>query len=243
MARLSPWSKRSAAIGSILLVMAMFVACGDDDSDFAVRPSGGSSLSSSSVEPSSSVTLVTPCKTDTEDNCEYGELVDDRDGLTYKTVKIGDQWWMAENLNYEASPSYCYNDDTTNCTKQGRFYSWWTAIKVCPSGWHLPDTTEWEKLFTVVGDSSTVGLKLKSASGWNSSGNGTDDFGFSALSAGYRYSNGDYYAEGDNATFWSSTMRNYYSCYVALYSERSDAILFSESQSIAYSVRCVKDDP
>lgn len=56
--------------------------------------------SSSSAISSSSVTLATPCKTETEDNCEYGTLIDARDGQTYKTVKIGDQWWMAENLNY-----------------------------------------------------------------------------------------------------------------------------------------------
>ena len=60
--------------------------------------------SADEVESSSgSVTLATPCKTETEDNCEYGKLKDDRDSQTYKTVKIGAQWWMAENLNYEPS--------------------------------------------------------------------------------------------------------------------------------------------
>ena len=150
-------SKRSAAIGSILLVMAMLVACGDDDSDFATRPSDDSSSSvtpknvtlssaegssdsetsvsssstkssSSSVKSSSSVTLATPCKTETEDNCEYGEFLDDRDGQTYKTVKIGDQVWMAENLNYETSNSFCYNDNASNCTKYGRLYTWAAAM-------------------------------------------------------------------------------------------------------------------
>ena len=185
MVRLSPWrtalstlvhsahghhggSKRSVAIGSILFVMALFVACSDDDSDFAVRPSDGSSSSvcgdcddgsSSSVKSSSSFVESSSsaksssssaesssssqigCKTETEDNCEYGELVDDRDGQTYKTVKIGDQWWMAENLNYayiddpfdyegvtSDSTSWCYDNVPVNCDKYGRLYTWSAAM-------------------------------------------------------------------------------------------------------------------
>ena len=242
----------------VLVCAAMLVACGDDDSDFVVRPSGNSSSSIKNVTPqssdsetsvfsSSSVTLATPCKTETEDNCEYGELVDDRDGQVYRTVKIGDQWWMAENLNYETDVNYCYNDDTTNCTKYGRFYAWWTALTACPNGWHLPDTAEWNKLFTAVGDSSIVGLKLKSSSGWveyeGKIGNGTDDFGFSAIPTGYRYSNGDYYGEGSSAYFQCSTNANYNAYYMSVYSGLSEAILFTDRKAISYSIRCVKDEP
>ena len=113
------------------LVLAFLAACGDDTSDFATRPSD---RLSSSVESSSSVSdlskRVVGCKTETKDKCVYGELLDERDGQTYKTVKMGEHWWMAENLNYALlqptegldSSSFCYNDSLEYCDTYGRLY-------------------------------------------------------------------------------------------------------------------------
>jgi uncharacterized protein (TIGR02145 family) len=79
---------------------------------------------------------VPPCKTDSTDTCEYGTLTDERDGQIYRTVKIGDQWWMAQNLNY-AYPesddgldtlSYCYESLAKNCDVYGRLYTWSAAM-------------------------------------------------------------------------------------------------------------------
>ena len=117
-----------------------------NSSSSSVVPTNSSSSSevptnSSSSSGASTVSVASPCKTETEDNCEYGTLTDDRDGQTYKTVKIGEQWWMAENLNYaytdvpfkyrsytSDSTSWCYDNDAANCAKYGRLYTWAAAM-------------------------------------------------------------------------------------------------------------------
>ncbi len=173
-------------------------------------------------------------------------LVDSRNGKTYKTVQIGDQLWMAENLNYKVDSSYCYNGEESNCSKYGRLYRWATAVGkpdsvcgwsapskcelpegniqgVCPAGWHLPSKDEFQRLLSMVGGHLHAGPELKSTEGWNEDGNGTDAYSFSALPAGY-VEWGRYHRDlGDRAFFWSSTeygdSRAYY---MGLKAEKTD---------------------
>jgi uncharacterized protein (TIGR02145 family) len=79
-------------------------------------------------------------------------FTDSRDGKIYKTVKIGEQVWMAENLNYKSSHSECYENNLFYCNVYGMLYNWKTAINVCPAGWHLPSDSEWMALTIFVGD-------------------------------------------------------------------------------------------
>ena len=205
--------------------------------------------SSSSETKSSYSSAVTSSSSSKGPELAEESFTDTRDGQTYKTVTVGTQTWMAENLNYETANSYCYNDNSANCTKYGRLYTWGAAKTACPSGWHLPDTTEWKALFTAVGGSSTAGTKLKSTSAWNNSGNGTDAFGFSALPAGGRDSYGDYYYEGYYADFWSSTEDGSDSTedgsdcayFMRLYYSYDYADLNNNYKYYGFSVRCVKD--
>jgi uncharacterized protein (TIGR02145 family) len=132
----------------------------------------GSSSSSNGGEGSGNSLYEAPCKTDGVDTCEYSELTDERDAQIYKTVKIGNQVWMAENLNYKTENSYCYNDSTTYCDMYGRLYTWDVAMEICPSGWHLPDTTDWKILVETVGGWNEAGKILKSKTGWISFENG-----------------------------------------------------------------------
>ena len=204
-------------------------------------------------------------------NIDYGEIVDDRDCQTYKTVKIGNQVWMAENLNFETENSWCGGGkDSTegDCSKYGRLYLWSAAVGksedecgygktcslpdtvygICPPGWHLPDTTEWSKLFTAVGGISEAGKILKSQTGWNdyngTSGNGMDAYGFSALSAGLGDSTGFFYTVNECASFWSATENDSdYAYNVGLFYNYGIASLYYHIKYGAYSVRCLKDDP
>jgi uncharacterized protein (TIGR02145 family) len=119
---------------------------------------------------------------------------------------------MAENLNYAtAEGSWCYDNQVSYCETYGRLYNWATASTACPSGWHLPANDEWTTLTNYISHASTAGAKLKATSGWNnrsdgSSGNGTDEFGFSALPGGYY--DAYFYDAGGNGYWWSSSERN-----------------------------------
>ena len=256
----------------------------DSLSSSAIESSSSSVMesSSSSVMESSSSSETTKSSSSSE-NISAGSvydataktLTDLRNGQTYKTVTIGDQTWMAENLNYaytgvpaSDSTSWCYDNDPANCVKYGRLYTWAAAMDsvgtwstngkgcgygstcsptgtirgICPEGWHLPDTTEWNTLFTAVGGQSTAGKVLKSQTGWDDSGNGMDAFGFSALPAGLRDDNGGYDNEGSHAFFWSSTESySYYAYYMFLYYYDDYAYLYLLNKYYGRSVRCVKD--
>ena len=265
----------------------------DDSSDSKDNPSsaGTSTKSSSSAgkEVSSSSEEMKTAWDYLNPDINYGEFTDERDGQVYKTVKIGNQVWMAQNLNYayidvpynfsyygnvyiSDSTSWCYDNDPANCAKYGRLYTWAAAIDsvklatdavnpqdcgyghlcsalngivkgICPSGWHLPQKSEWDTLFTAVSDGSTaVGNKFKSLSGWLSDRNGDDDFGFSALPAGL-YGKGSFVSVGKMACFWSSVMYDTDTVYgVRLFSNNvvsRDEV--GNYKYMGFSVRCVKD--
>jgi len=156
----------------------------------------------------------------------YGHLMDSRDGQTYRTVKIGSQVWMAQNLNFKADSSWCPDDSVKNCEAYGRLYQW-TAVMalshsydstswgvtgvshqgICPHAWHVPSDSQWQVLETSVGMDADMaaktgyrgtveGSELKAASGLWGSYEGTDDFGFAILPSGVRGSNGSFFFIG-----------------------------------------------
>ena len=172
-----------------------------------------------------------------------GDVIKDKDGRVYKTVKIGEQIWMAENLKVKYRHGVCYEFNFEKCAKDGEHYDWDNAMKVCPSGWHLPSKKEFEKLITTVGGSSVAAKFLKSKQGWKNGGNGIDSHGFSAIPAGFR--NAATWMEKDNlgvgAHFWSSSKSDggVYSLYLSAYGDKASFNV--NAKWTGFSVRCVKD--
>ena len=182
-----------------------------------------------------------------------GTFVDERDGQEYKYTTIGDQVWMAENLNYDAQGSICQGRDPSKCELYGRLYSYvghvpdrtidtinWNFIdSVCPNEWHLPTFTEWKKLQTYVGgtNSEAAASRLKSVSGWEKSnwGAGIDVCAFSALPGGsYSY---EASSEGNSAFFLTAT---------AEFEDMNIIVSFGRkigffSSPGRYSIRCLKN--
>ena len=171
-------------------------------------------------------------------------LTDPRDEKLYKIIKIGEQTWMAENLNYETENSFCYDDESANCEKYGRLYTWEAAMGACPSGWRLPKVRELKSLIFDNGGPKIAGKVLKSTSGWQEGGNGSKEDFFFALPAGSRTSNGDFYGKEYNTSFWSFTESGQNAYSLELYHSYDDANLVKNGNKLdAISVRCVKDSP
>jgi len=167
-------------------------------------------------------------------------LVDPRDQKQYNTVKIGNQLWMAENLNYDNyTGSYCHNNDTDNCNVYGRLYEWDEATFVCPNGWRLPSNKDWQVLIDYLGDNA--GNKLRSDQGWQSEMNGDNSSGFNALPASYLTSYGEFMKLGSYASFWSSTEQDSYRAWSMWLSyNKTNLQKFSYQKGNAFSVRCLK---
>ena len=194
----------------------------------------------------------------------YGSLYDKRDGRTYKTIEIGDFVVMAENLNYADSSkngylkdnNWCYQDDSVNCLKGGRYYTWTAAMSIsgkwqsaavpegtiktphqgiCPDGWHIPTKEEWNDLYDAMGTTSYA-VQAKGIWQWK---NATNVSGFSALPAGYLHG-GDWWVA---AIFWSATESvTSYAYYWDLGASNVYIDDYSGKHS-GMSVRCFKDQP
>jgi uncharacterized protein (TIGR02145 family) len=185
-----------------------------------------------------------PYETKTE--IPHDTIIDSRDGKTYRIVKIGEQTWMAENLNYETRKSLCYEDAEPNCLKYGRLYDWNTAKRVCPSGWHLPSWDEWEVLINLAGGMEVAGKKLKSQTGWRENHDATDEFGFSAMPGGDYWSSGKIFGVGYKGNWWSATEHNEkadcaYGLHITDNNDRIDRY-GNYSKEHGASVRCVQGD-
>lgn len=164
---------------------------------------------------------------------EVQTFTDARDGKVYKTVTIGSQTWMAENLNYGLDFSWCNGNTVASCKEFGRLYTWETAKMVCPSGWHLPSQSEFETLLSNIGSSdSTLFQALKEGG----------SSGFNAVSGGWRNGKGQYGNLGKIGHLWSSSEgEKRYAWGLTINYEMQISRLEYLYRDWGLSVRCVKD--
>jgi uncharacterized protein (TIGR02145 family) len=174
--------------------------------------------------------------------------IDSRDGKTYKTVKIGTQTWMAENLAYKVSSGcwvYGPNEMLMIAYKYGYLYNWVTAKNVCPSGWHLPTYEEWTILIDYLGGNDVAAGKLKEVgqAHWkDSTFSVTNESGFTALPGGYRKIDGSFDGFESYGLWWSSTECNAnYASDIFMRSNSNRLYRLNELKNVGYSIRCVRD--
>jgi len=178
-------------------------------SDASSSSSVSSSSDASSSSSVSSSSDVISSSSETENS-----FTDERNHVTYTYIEIDGQAWMAQNLNYAASTSTCYDNQTVNCSKYGRLYSLEAAKTACPSNWHLPSSTEWNALLAKAGGSLVAD--------------------FAVLRGGY--GNGTYFfLEGIAGSWWSSD--GYYYIITDNYDDVQSEIDLPDALN---SVRCVR---
>jgi uncharacterized protein (TIGR02145 family) len=209
--------------------------------------------------------LATGC----ENKVESPDPVTDIEGNTYKTVRIGDQVWMAENLktstfsdgtmipyvtdatdwNELTTPGICWynNDESANKEIYGALYNYYSVISgtLCPDGWHVPSRDDWQQLKDFLGDTISGGGKLKEEGilHWKTPNSGAvNSTGFTALPAGIRYFEGTFTSVSFFTSFWSSNEAdNNKAWYLSLYYNDAVASINKISKKDGFSIRCIKD--
>lgn len=176
-----------------------------------------------------------------------GTFTDLRDGKIYKTIVIGTQTWMAENLAYSAnSGCWAYDNSQSNVSIYGYLYKWETAQDVCPEGWHLPSDAEWTILIDYLGGKNIAGGKMKEigTKNWitpNTGGN--NSCGFNGLPGGLRDITGIFGGKGDSGVWWSLTENSDSDAYLIGFVYNSTSALSRIiNKEAGFSVRCVKNN-
>ncbi len=148
-----------------------------------------------------------------------------------KTVKVGNQIWMAENLDVNVEGSYIYNGNAAHGEKFGRLYTWEAANKACPSGWHLPTDDEWTKLIDALGGEDVAGKQLKI--------DGTS--GFNIQLAGYADGHSFWFLNTYGG-YWSSTNYDEKHAWYYYFTNKDNSVTKTYfSKNYGFSVRCIKN--
>lgn len=197
------------------------------------------------------------------------ESVKDIEGNTYDIVKIKDQIWMAENLNvsafqngdpipeaktfeewknanYNQQPAWCYyNNDPANGVKYGKLYNWYAINDtrgLSPKGWRVPSKTDFDKLYNISGNASSI--HLKSEDSWldePSNAHGTNNSGFNGLASGYRTHEGNYMGKGMEGSYWSANETELAFAWRIKFSNTNEFQFLDILKSFGFSVRCLKN--
>lgn len=197
------------------------------------------------------------------------QSVIDSDGNSYPVIRMGKQFWLGTNLKttkfndgssiplvtedskwrYLDSPSYCWlNNDENNKEIYGALYNWYAVDtkKLCPKGWHVPSNTDWNLLTAFLGSADFAGARLKEKGGEHWKGtlmDSSDEFGFTALPAGFRNSAGIFPSFANSYTvWWSSTKYGKDGCNRGLYFSNNILYQSHENCRSGFSVRCIKDE-
>lgn len=178
-----------------------------------------------------------------------GTFVDQRDGKEYKTLEIGNQIWMSQNMAFKA-PSGCwaYNKDPKNVAQYGYLYNYASAVKACPIGWHTANDADWKSIAKNLGGENVAGAKMKSLENWSNPVGNTNSSGFNGLPGGYyTKSSASFKSMGSLGAWWTATMSEddlgmtVWSYMLGADNLKlvRDHVVFTEEDGL--SVRCVKE--
>ena len=149
-----------------------------------------------------------------------------------KTIAIGNQVWMSDNMDSVVVNSYCYENDTNNCSKYGRLYNWETALNICPDGFHLPSDEEWQEITDTLGGLNITGQKLREGgiSGFEAPLGGNFNKGLNIFSYNKKH-----------GYFWTSTSFNKkVAWFRQLGKNQANINRSTVDKEYFFSVRCIK---